>query len=307
MNELAYIRNQNKLTHYSSIVTVKQHQKKAWLQWVLFVVCYIVVVGLFQLLGSLVAGVDLTPGMLHQTTAQSVIIALFGLLGTFLVLFLFMKGFDKEPFVKLGFQYQNHKKDIGLGVLVGLVTMAMGFLTLVFFEQIKFASTYFSGYELALTGLLFLLVAVMEEMLLRGYILRTLMNSFHKMVALIISASLFSFMHAANPNVNWISFLNLFLSGIILGLPYLYTRNLWFSISLHFSWNFFQSLFGFKVSGRDSYSLIEIDFIKNSAISGGEFGFEGSMLSVVFQVILICMMIVFFKRKTARHKNKLVL
>ncbi len=270
-------------------------------------VTYIVVVGIFQLLGSLVAGVDLTPGMLHQTTAQSVIIALLGLLGTFLVLFLFMKEVDKEPFVKLGFQYQNHKKDIGLGVLVGLVTLAIGFLTLVFFEQIKFTSTYFSGYELALTGLLFVLVAVMEETLLRGYILRKLMNSFHKMVALIISASLFSFMHAANPNINWISFLNLFLSGIVLGLPYLYTRNLWFSISLHFSWNFFQSLFGFKVSGRDSYSLIEIDFIKNSAINGGEFGFEGSILSVVFQVILICMMIVFFKRKTARHKNKLVL
>lgn len=243
---------------------------------------------------------------MQPTTAQNVIIALFGLIGTFSVIYMFMKSVDKEPFNNQGFQYQNHKKDILIGILVGFMMMAIGFGTLVFLEQIKFATTIISGYELLLTGILFLLVAFMEETLLRGYILRNLMHICPNMVALLISATFFSLLHAANPNMGWISFLNLFLSGIVLGLPYLYTRNLWFPIALHFSWNFFQSLFGFNVSGQDAYSLIEITAIENHALHGGEFGFEGSILLMVLQVILILLLFIYFESTTEKGKHKSV-
>ncbi len=56
--------------------------------------------------------------------------------------------------------------------------------------------------------------------------------------------------------MNLMSLLNLFFAGIILGLPFIFTKNLWYSISLHFSWNFFQAFFGFKVSGSFFYSSI---------------------------------------------------
>ena len=61
----------------------------------------------------------------------------------------------------------------------------------------------------------------------------------------------------------------------------MFTKNLWFPIALHFSWNFFQSMFGFKVSGLDSYSIIEFKILENNYINGGEFGFESSILSLV--------------------------
>ena len=32
------------------------------------------------------------------------------------------------------------------------------------------------------------------------------------------------------------------IAGLFLGINYIYTRNLWFSIFFHFSWNFFQPL-----------------------------------------------------------------
>ena len=285
---------------------MKQNQKRAWFNLVLFSIPYVVVVGLFQLIGAHIAGVDFTEVYIRQTTEQSIIIAFFGLVGTFLVVFFFMKLVEKESFLNLGFQFQNHKKDIIIGVIIGLVIMALGFWILVFFKQIKFATTFFSAYEISLTLIFFLLVALTEELLFRGYVLSKLMNSFSKIVALIISAILFSLMHVANPNINWLSYLNLFLAGIVLGLPYLYTRNLMFPIALHFSWNFFQSLFGFNVSGRDSYSLIEFDIIEHSIFIGGEFGFEGSILPVLFQVILVLIILSFFERKRKRNKIKFI-
>ena len=281
---------------------MKQNQKRACLNLVLFSIPYVVVVGLFQLIGVHISGVEFTDVNFKQTSEQSVIIAFFGLVGTFLVVLFFMKLIDKKPFLNLGFQFQNHKKDIIIGIIVGLIIMALGFWVLVFFNQIKFAMTFFSIYEISLTLILFLLAALTEELLFRGYVLGNLMNSFNKIIALIISAILFSLMHAANPNIDLISYLNLFLAGIVLGLPYIYTRNLMFPIALHFSWNFFQSLFGFNVSGRHSYSLIELDIIENSILNGGEFGFEGSILSVLFQVILILIIFSFFERKAKRNK-----
>ncbi len=94
-------------------------------------------------------------------------------------------------------------------------------------------------------------------------------------------------MHIANPNMDWFSFLNLFLAGILLGITYTYTKNLWFPIALHFSWNLFQTLFGFNVSGQDFYSLIEFKITDNNMINGGDFGFEGSIFSVIAQVLAI--------------------
>nr|WP_235817831.1 CPBP family intramembrane glutamic endopeptidase [Formosa haliotis] len=87
--------------------------------------------------------------------------------------------------------------------------------------------------------------------------------------------------------MDWFSFLNLFLAGILLGITYTYTKNLWFPIALHFSWNLFQTLFGFNVSGQDFYSLIEFKITDNNMINGGDFGFEGSIFSVIAQVLAI--------------------
>ena len=78
---------------------------------------------------------------------------------------------------------------------------------------------------------------------------------------------------------------NIFLAGFFLGASYIFTKNLWFPIALHFSWNFFQSMFGFKVSGLDSYSIIEFTIPENNMLNGGEFGFESSLLSIIILII----------------------
>ncbi len=102
--------------------------------------------------------------------------------------------------------------------------MTLGYLLLAFLEEIFFIKTNFDLKELIVSLSLFTIVAVVEETLLRGYILRNLMNSFNKYIALITSSILFSLMHSFNPNVDLFSLFNLFLAGIVLGLSYIYTK-----------------------------------------------------------------------------------
>jgi membrane protease YdiL (CAAX protease family) len=40
-------------------------------------------------------------------------------------------------------------------------------------------------------------------------------------------------------------------AGLLLGAAYIYAKNLWFPIAIHFAWNFTQSaIFGANVSGN---------------------------------------------------------
>lgn len=258
-----------------------------WTRVLLIIIPYFLIVEIFQIIGAYVVGKDLSNELAHETTEQHLIISFFGLLGTLLVIYLFVELVDDERFVDIGLFLKNHKKGIVLGLMAGLFVMVVGYLALNSLNQIEFIETIFLGDEFLMTMILFLIVSISEEMMFRGYVLRNLMESMNKSVALFVSALLFALMHAANPNLSLIGNINLFLAGILLGLPYIYTKNLMFPIAFHFSWNFFQSIIGFNVSGIDSYSLIEIKTTESTIFNGGGFGFEGSVLAILLQIILI--------------------
>ena len=174
--------------------------------------------------------------------------------------------------------------------------MGAGLLILISLNQVQFVKFNVSVIDITLAILVYIFVAFTEEALFRGYILRNFMGSFNNYVALIASSVLFAVAHGFNPNMDWFSYLNLFLAGILLGATYIYTKNLWFPIALHFSWNFFQTLFGFNVSGQQFYSLIEFKITDKNIINGGDFGFEGSIFSIAAQVLLIASIFVYYER-----------
>lgn len=262
----------------------------------LIIIPYFFIVGLFQIIGAYFAGHDILDDLQTATTREHIMISFFGFLGTLLVVALFMKWVDKMPFLSIGLYPRNHVKGFVIGFLAGLTIMTLGYLVLDSAGQIHFLKIQYDASETILTMFLFLVVSATEEILFRGYVLRCLMESMNRFVALVVSAILFALLHAANPNLSLIGNINLFLAGILLGLPYIYTKNLMFPIALHFSWNFFQSLFGFNVSGVDSYSLIVLETPKKAIFNGGDFGFEGSVLALFFQILLIFLLYFLFKQ-----------
>jgi membrane protease YdiL (CAAX protease family) len=134
--------------------------------------------------------------------------------------------------------------------------------------------------------------------MIRGYILSNFFDSMNKYIALIISSLLFAVMHLANANVTVVSLVNIFLAGILLGIYYVHKQNLWLPISLHFSWNFFRGpIFGFEVSGVDIRGVIVQDIHGPDLLTGGSFGFEGSVIATLLMIITIVLLHYRFQEK----------
>ena len=131
------------------------------------------------------------------------------------------------------------------------------------------------------------------------------MQSVNRWLALGISALLFAMMHSNNPEVTIISVLNLFVAGILLGLNYIFTRNLYFAILLHTSWNFLQGpVLGFPVSGVQLESVLHPEVKGNEFITGGGFGLEGSLLTAMLIAVAILILVLLYMRNNALISTK---
>jgi len=283
--------------------TTIKNKHAGWQRVLLLILPFLMIAGAFELLGMYVAGtsLDSIEEGLDPTSYQKMIIKFFSMMGTFLAIWMFMKLIDKEKFIDVGFRLKNKTKEIAVGIFVGAVIMVLGYVLLVTMGEISFKELNFNSNEVMISIITFIFVAVLEELLCRGYILKNLMGSFNKYVALIVSSLLFALIHGANPNIDAFALFNLFLAGIFLGISYIHTKNLWFPIALHFSWNLFQTMVGFNVSGQDVYSVVEFSMTEKNILNGGDFGFEGSVFAVAVMMISIGVIELYYRK----NKKKL--
>jgi membrane protease YdiL (CAAX protease family) len=137
--------------------------------------------------------------------------------------------------------------------------------------------------------------AIFEEILMRGIIFRITEEKLGSYFALFISAILFGAMHLGNPNSSLIAAIGLAIqAGLLLASAYIYSRNLWFPIAVHFAWNFTQSaLFGANVSGTTTAKTLITSKIEGAEwYTGGQFGPEGSVQATVFCLIATVILLI---------------
>lgn len=213
-----------------------------------------------------------------------------------LTILIFVKYIDKTTFLSLGFSLKNRIKDIFIGIFLGLFIMLFAYVYLGYSNEIMITEQTINYKEIANAIILYVLVAYMEEVVFRGYFLNNFMLSCTKFWALFWSSILFALLHGLNPNMDWFSSLSLFLAGYFLGITYIFTKNLWFPIAIHFSWNFFQSMVGFNVSGQDFYSVLNFKILNPNRINGGNFGLEGSYISTIFIVLFIISVVTYYTK-----------
>lgn len=221
------------------------------------------------------------------------------LLSVFIVTFLMMRFLDRRPFSDLGFSLKGRGKDILYGFLMAVLIYTIGFGVCLLTGQIEVVGVHLHWSDLLLSGLFFAMVAIVEETMMRGYVLgRLLRTRLNKFISLLISSLLFALLHLMNPNVAFLPMLNLVLGGLLLGASYLYTRNLWFPISLHFFWNWIQGpVLGYEVSGnRFCETLFSLRLPANNLINGGAFGFEGSLVCTVLATLFTLFIIWWFEQ-----------
>lgn len=179
-------------------------------------------------------------------------------------------------------------KDWLAGMSLGVVLYAIGFGVSLWSGAIEVTDIAFNASSLLISLAFFLLVAVTEELALRGFVLeRMLQSGMNKFCALFLSATLFSLIHIANPNFNVMAFINILLAGILLGSSYIYTRNLCFPIALHWFWNWIQGpVLGYEVSGNNFCNgMLTLRLPEANLINGGAFGFEGSIVCTALLVV----------------------
>lgn len=199
----------------------------------------------------------------------------------------------------LGRSLAIRKKDLLSGISLAIVLYAVGFGVSLLAGAIEIAGVVFNPSSLLISFVFFLLVAITEEFALRGFVLeRMLQGGVNKFWALFLSATLFSLVHIANPNFNFLSFINILLAGILLGSSYIYTRNLCFPIALHWFWNWIQGpVLGYEVSGNKFCDgLLTLHLPEANLINGGAFGFEGSILCTVLMVAGTAVILKMFRK-----------
>lgn len=132
-----------------------------------------------------------------------------------------------------------------------------------------------------------LVPGITEELIFRGVFFRIVEDALGTWIAIAISGAFFGLVHFGNPNATgWSSAAIALEAGILLGMLYAWTRSLYFVMGLHAAWNFTQGgVLDIAVSGFDLPSLFRARTQGPTWLSGGEFGAEASVLTVLLCLV----------------------
>ncbi len=268
--------------------------RPGWLRAVLFFLFFIFSISVLGSLGLAITAIIsnnsfddyLNESTLLMDNNTMILMMIFQLIATVFSVWIFQKFINRESFLSIGLDFYQFKDDFTSGLLLGAGFISIGFGVLYILNYIEVVLVQISYLDQLIYILLFIIVSLNEEIAIRGYILKNLCQSFNKYIALVFSSMVFMLMHIGNPNISILSVVNLFLAGIFLGIYCIHKNNLWFPIGAHFTWNYFQGpIFGFEVSGNKVKSLFNQNLIGSDIITGGEFGFEGSILLTFLMII----------------------
>ena len=146
------------------------------------------------------------------------------------------------------------------------------------------------GGTLLFSGLLFIVAALSEEALFRGYPLQTMTRARLVWLAVFLTSVPFAAIHLGNPNVAaGFTFINTALAGVWLAVAYLRTRSLWFPLGVHWAWNWaLASLLGLPVSGITDlapHPLLRGTDLGPTWLTGGTYGIEGGLACTITLIV----------------------
>lgn len=186
-------------------------------------------------------------------------------------------------------------RDFLFGSVIGLLSLALATLIATIGGGLRFS---FSGRELVLqviqtlvfTAMLFIIAALAEEALLRGYPLQTMTRAGLFGLGAMITSVAFAALHLGNPNFQLgIAVFNLVIAGIWFAVAYWRTRSLWFPLGIHWAWNWaLGSLFGLPVSGLTEiapHPLFRGVDLGPAWLTGGGYGVEGGIAGTVALIV----------------------
>ncbi|MGT2911885.1 CPBP family intramembrane glutamic endopeptidase [Streptococcus cameli] len=209
-----------------------------------------------------------------------------------LVVVLWARQVEKTPWQGMGLSRKNALKEFLKGWGLGAALLTVTVLVMMLFGVVNI-----EAFDFSVTTILKFLVLLLawsiqgttEEVLCRGWLFTSISAKNNIPVGVIVSSIFFTAIHLGNDGISVIPLLDLTLFAILACLVMLKTNNLWVISGIHAAWNCFQgNVFAFPVSGSQTGdAFIHVTTTGPSWLSGGSFGVEGSMISVVIQGLVI--------------------
>ncbi len=288
----------------SIILQVKHSLLPVWVTVPLFLITSAILIIVFSALSNLIFQIQAPVSKGYLIVFQQFMLHFPLFLGIFILALLFLKYIDRRPISDLGLELRGRGPDFIFGALFASILYVLGFGTSLLLGVVKIVNIHFDVGLLAGSFVVLIVSALMEEIMIRGYILSRLMLCMNKFLALFLSSAIFGLLHVLNPNIGFLAVFNVFLAGLMLGAAFLYTRNLWFPIILHVCWNWLQGpVLGYEVSGIKIFpSAFTLHLPQNNIFNGGTFGFEGSIICTVLLVMSTGVIICWFENKSKKAR-----
>ena len=203
-----------------------------------------------------------------------------------------------RPFSDVGFPRlcSREIRKLLLGMLIGAASIAVIAAVRVFAGAASFEK---HSPDFGLIGffIMFVSVGFIEETMTRGVLQHTLQKHCGVIVAVAAPSLFFGFIHINNAGLSILSMINIILAGILLALLTYASGSIYAAIGFHTTWNFFQGcVFGSPVSGnimsQSSLLLEKPHDGMTSWLTGGSFGFEGTVFcSVIYLITILAILI----------------
>ena len=206
---------------------------------------------------------------------------------------------SKETYRKTGFiSIKQGWRELAWGLVGGVVMISLMLGILLMMGEYRFVSVR-PSMAIVWGFLLFVAVALGEEILVRGVFQRLIARRYGMGWAILIPSFLFAAMHLFNPSIAVLPIINIFLAGVMFGVITYKTSNLWAAIGLHTTWNFTMgNIYGIEVSGIDlGQGFIHTQLVQETMMNGGAFGLEGGYLCTLLLILVIGAVLLFVKQK----------
>lgn len=178
---------------------------------------------------------------------------------------------------------------VGIGVISGQYVFRGVDPSLPFYVIVMFFIGYF-------------IQSFSEEIYTRGWTLTYFSKKHSVVLSIIICNIVFVLVHLANPGLDIIAVINIFLVGVVFSILFLRFDNLLVNGAAHAAWNFTQgTILGFSVSSIQAPSLLHFEIVNPSIIAGGSFGPESSLIATF--VIIISLFIALYYPKKSKNSD----
>lgn len=180
-------------------------------------------------------------------------------------------------------------KNVALGALSAGLTVTLIFGLALGLGQVSIQGISAGNLAIILSKgiFLYLVVALAEEYMNRGFALKSLGRGYKYPIAILISALFFLALHLPNKEISGISLINTFIFGILTGYVFIKSGSLWWPIGFHAAWNIMDGvIFGLTSTGLYTKPLLNLT-VKSGLLTGGHYGPAASLPGTVALLIIL--------------------